>query len=127
LGGLSIPRQTLGSLLSIGVPPESEIRVLLANCVDSEHTWTVRPPGVDRPTRRAETLASAVGRGPSGLQPWTVRASAESIAAGTHRSDWLSYRRQQCSTIVMAPTIKQFWQFFIFLVTHKYYLGSVYI
>jgi hypothetical protein len=67
LGGLSIPIQTLGSPLSDGVPPESEIQVLLVNSITSTHERTVRPLGADHPARQAKTLASVLGRGPSTL------------------------------------------------------------
>jgi hypothetical protein len=42
----------------------------------------------------AETLASALGHKSSDPQPWTVRAVVESIAAGTHHSNWHPDRRQ---------------------------------
>jgi hypothetical protein len=42
LGGLTIPRQTLESLLSDRVPPGSEIQMLLANSVASAYARTIR-------------------------------------------------------------------------------------
>jgi hypothetical protein len=45
LGGLLIPRKTLGSLLPNGVSLGSKIQVLLANSVASAHARTIRPPG----------------------------------------------------------------------------------
>lgn len=39
--------------------------MLLVNSVVSAHTRTVRPPDVDRPARRVETLAYAPDRRPS--------------------------------------------------------------
>jgi hypothetical protein len=41
------------------------------------------------------TPASAPGRGPSSSRPRTVRASVESTAADSHRSDWHPDRRQK--------------------------------
>jgi hypothetical protein len=90
--------------------------MLLANFVASAHARTVPPPGVERSARPVETLASTPGRGPpaldrrlsgsSGRNPslytrsrttghplWTVCASVESTAAGTHYSDWCPDRR----------------------------------
>jgi hypothetical protein len=86
LGSLLIPRQTLGSLLLDGVPPGSEIQVMLANSVAYAHVWAVYPLDADRSACQLETLASVPGHGPSDPQSRTVRASAESAAAGTHRS-----------------------------------------
>jgi hypothetical protein len=68
-------------------PPGSEIQVLLPNFVASAHARTVR----------------LVGRNPS-LYVWsrTVCVTVESVAAGTHRSDWHLDRRQhivRCITI----------------------------
>jgi hypothetical protein len=92
LGSLPIPRQCLGSLLSDGVPPGSEIQTLPANSAALAHTRTVRFVRQDP--------APAPGRGPSGPWPRTVRASAESTAAGSYRSDLHPDRRQQCEDIV---------------------------
>jgi hypothetical protein len=57
------------------------------------HARTVRPVGADRPAVRQGTFAPALGRGPSG--PWsrTVRACAESTAAG---SCWVFGTRKRC-------------------------------
>jgi hypothetical protein len=69
LGGLLIPRQSLGSLLPDGVPPESEIQAPSANSAALAHVRTVRPQGAVHPACQARTLASAPGRGPSGTWP----------------------------------------------------------
>jgi hypothetical protein len=95
LGGLSIPRQSLGSLLPDGVPPGSEIQALPANSVAPAHVRTVQPPDADHPARQAGTPAPTPSHGPSGPWPRTVCASAESAAAGSHRSDWRPDQSQQ--------------------------------
>jgi hypothetical protein len=63
LGGLLIPRQSLGSLLHDGVPPRSEIQAVSANSAAPAHMQTVRPPGADRLAHQAGTLPSTPGRG----------------------------------------------------------------
>jgi hypothetical protein len=64
LDGLPITRQSLGFLLSDGVPSESEIQTPSANSAAHAHARTVRPLD-DRSACQAGTLASAPGRGPS--------------------------------------------------------------
>lgn len=64
LGGMSIPGQTLGSLLPHGVPPRSGIQVMLPNTTASAHMLIVRPPGVDRPASAQRRSVLAAGRGP---------------------------------------------------------------
>jgi hypothetical protein len=58
LGGLAIPRKPIGSLLPDGVPPESEIQVLLVNSIASTFTDRLaikrEPSGLS-----AETLVPA--------------------------------------------------------------------
>jgi hypothetical protein len=80
LSSLPTLRQTLESLLPDGIPPGSDPGV-----VGELHRLYTR---ADHPARRAETLASVPDRGPFDPHPRTVRASAESIVAGTHLSDW---------------------------------------
>jgi hypothetical protein len=87
LGGLPIPKQTLGSLLPDGVPPESEIQVLLANVAAPTHVWTIRPPGADRPASPKGRSTSAPGCGPSDLRPQTIRSTAKSTVVGISRND----------------------------------------
>jgi hypothetical protein len=88
LGGLPIPRQTLGSLLHNGIPPGSEILALFGE---------LRRPYAcaDRPARQTETLALAPGRGPSGPRPRTVCTFVEGTATDIHRCDWRADRHQQ--------------------------------
>jgi hypothetical protein len=65
LGGLLVPRQSLGSVLPDEVPPGSEIQALSANSATPAHMRTIRPPGADRPSHQAGTLPPAPGRGSS--------------------------------------------------------------
>jgi hypothetical protein len=81
LGGLSILRQTLGSLLLDEVPHGG----LDPGAVGERHRLCAH---ADRLVRRKEDPSPAIGHGPSDRRPRTVRAAAESTAAGTPRSDW---------------------------------------
>jgi hypothetical protein len=45
---------------------------------------TIRPVGADRPAVRQGTPAPVPGRGLSGPWPWTIRASADGTATGSH-------------------------------------------
>jgi hypothetical protein len=75
--------------------------VQLANSVASAHARTVRPPGVDRPARQAETLALAPGRGPSSSRARTVHTSTESTTTCTHRSDWRPDQHHQLLVVAL--------------------------
>jgi hypothetical protein len=104
LGGLPIPRHTLGSLLPDEVLLGSEIQAPSANYAAPAHVQTVRPQGADRLARQAGTLAFARGRGsfapshgPSGPWPHTILASIESIVACSHHSDW---RPDRCQHVI---------------------------
>jgi hypothetical protein len=52
LGGVSMPRHTLGSLLADGVPPGRRDLGLLQRRRLAAPLWTVRASGVDRPNVR---------------------------------------------------------------------------
>jgi hypothetical protein len=97
LGRPADPRQHLEYLLPDGVPPESEIQASSMNSVARVHVRTVWPIGSDRLARQVGNPIPAPGRGPSGPWPWTVRACAESTAAGSQRSN----RHQQLATTLV--------------------------
>jgi hypothetical protein len=60
------------------------------------HRQTLSPLRTRAPSGSSDrTLTPAPGHKPSSPWPRTVRASAESTAAGSHRIDWRSDRRQQ--------------------------------
>jgi hypothetical protein len=48
------------------------------------HAWTVRPIDTDCLARQAGNPSPTPDRGSSGPWSWTVRACAESTAAGSH-------------------------------------------
>jgi hypothetical protein len=81
LGGLSIPRQTLVSLIPNGVPPRGSDPDVVSKCRRlCTHT--------DRLAWRKEDSTPVVGHGPSDPRLRTVRATAEGTAVGTLRGDW---------------------------------------
>jgi hypothetical protein len=66
-GGLSIQKQTLGSLVSDRVPLGSEIEVRLANTAAPTHMRTVRLRLIKNPPLRQVANRPDLGRGPSSL------------------------------------------------------------
>jgi hypothetical protein len=65
LGGLPIPRQSLGSLLPNGVPPGSEIQAPSANSAASAYARIVRLVRQKHQPLRQVVDHPAPGRGPS--------------------------------------------------------------